>query len=84
MPVLSTFYGISIKMYFRQTEHNPPHFHASYAGYNAAIGINDLKVLDGSLPPRALMLVQEWTLANREKLLEIWHSQVFEKIAPLE
>lgn len=28
MPILSRFYGISIKMYFQQSEHNPPHIHA--------------------------------------------------------
>lgn len=27
MPILSNFYGISIKMYFQQSEHNPPHIH---------------------------------------------------------
>lgn len=28
MPVISRFYGLVIKMYFSQSEHNPPHFHA--------------------------------------------------------
>ena len=31
MPVISNFYGIIIKMYFQQLEHNPPHIHALYA-----------------------------------------------------
>ena len=30
MPVLSRFYGIIIRMYFQQAEHNPPHIHALY------------------------------------------------------
>lgn len=30
MPVIAKFYGIIIKMYFQQSEHNPPHFHAVY------------------------------------------------------
>ena len=30
MPVLSRFYGIVIRMYFQQAEHNPPHIHAIY------------------------------------------------------
>lgn len=33
MPVISKFYGIVIKMYFRQKEHNPPHIHAFYGEY---------------------------------------------------
>lgn len=30
MPVISRFYGITIKMYFQNKEHNPPHLHAIY------------------------------------------------------
>lgn len=41
MPVLSRFYGIVIRMYFQQSEHYPPHFHAIYGEHMAAICIND-------------------------------------------
>ena len=34
MPELSRFYGIVIRMYFR--DHGPPHFHAEYAGEGGA------------------------------------------------
>lgn len=34
MPVISMFLGIIIRM-FNNGEHNPPHFHASYQGYEA-------------------------------------------------
>ena len=37
MPVLARFYGIVIKMYFLQGEHNPPHIHAIYNDDVAAI-----------------------------------------------
>jgi len=30
MPVISRFYGLVIKIYFQQSEHNPPHFHVMY------------------------------------------------------
>lgn len=33
MPVIARFYGMIIKMYFRQAEHNPPHFHVVYGEY---------------------------------------------------
>jgi len=33
MPVLSSFLGIVIMMYFN--DHNPPHFHAKYNEYRA-------------------------------------------------
>ena len=28
MPTISVFYGITIMMYLRNKEHNPPHIHA--------------------------------------------------------
>ena len=37
MPVISRFYGIIIRMYFLQKEHNPPHIHAIYNEDVAAI-----------------------------------------------
>lgn len=52
MPEVSRFYGIVIKMYFG--DHDPPHFHAEYAGDRAVIHIDTLAVLGGRLPPRAL------------------------------
>ena len=45
MPVLSRFYGIIIRMYFLQKEHNPPHIHAIYGDDVAAITISDGKVI---------------------------------------
>ncbi len=59
MPVLSRFYGIAIRMYFLQKEHNPPHIHAIYNDNAAAIDIMTGKVLEGSLPPKALAMVLE-------------------------
>ena len=41
MPVLARFYGVTIRMYFQQAEHNPPHIHAIYNNDVAAICIKD-------------------------------------------
>ena len=60
MPVLSRFYGIIIRMYFQQAEHNPPHIHALYGEDMAAIDIQTGEVLEGHLPPKALSMVWEW------------------------
>ena len=83
MPILSNFYGITIKMYFQQSEHNPPHIHATYGEYIGVIDINSGKLLDGNLPTRALQLIQEWTNNYKNELLDIWNSQQFRKIPPL-
>lgn len=60
MPVISRFYGIVIRMYFLQSEHNPPHIHAIYGDDAASFDIKTGELLDGSLPARATALVLEW------------------------
>ena len=57
-------------MYFG--DHPPPHFHARYGAHQAQIAIATGAVLNGSLPPRALKLVQEWTRLRREDLEADW------------
>ncbi len=84
MPVLSRFYGITIRMYFQQAEHNPPHFHAIYSDTTAAISIEDGKVLDGYLPNKALEMVLEWNETYKDTLLKIWETQEFTQLPPLE
>lgn len=83
MPVLSRFYGIAIKMYFLQADHNPPHIHAIYNEDAAAIDFTG-NVLDGYLPPKALSMVREWIELHRDELSEIWETQEFKKLSPLE
>ena len=84
MPVLSRFYGITIRMYFLQSEHNPPHIHAIYGEDVAAIDFMTGEVIDGDLPQKALSLVREWVGIHKETLQEIWETQQFIKIPPLE
>ena len=71
-------------MYFLQSEHNPPHIHAIYNEDVAAIDFMTGEVLDGSLPPKAMELVREWISLHRDELKEIWETQNFKGIAPLE
>jgi hypothetical protein len=66
MPRISEFYGIAIYLYY--ADHNPPHFHAIYAGQQAEIEIGTGEVLRGALPARALRLVQEWTETYRDEI----------------
>lgn len=83
MPILSKFYGITIKMYFRQSEHNPPHIHAIYGEYIGAIDIQTGEIIEGDLPGRALKLVQEWLKVHKNEILNIWNTQQFKSIPPL-
>ncbi len=85
MPVISSFYGILIYMFWN--EHNPPHFHVKYAEFKALINIKDFSLMEGSLPPKALALVVEWASIHQKELLENWEKgkkdQSFNKIEPL-
>lgn len=82
MPIIARFYGISIKMYFK--EHGLPHFHALYAEYNGVFDINSLEMIEGDLPNRAQKLVKEWAEMYHDDLIEMWKTQVFKKLPGLE
>lgn len=70
VPTISRFYGISIRIHWR--EHPPPHFHARYAEWEAEIEISTLQVIDGELPKRPMTLTLEWAFGHRPELLENW------------
>lgn len=86
MPPLSFFYGIVIRMYWR--DHSPPHFHALYGSEEVLINILTLEVMEGKLSRRALALVLEWASLHRKELMEAWElctsNQAPHPIAPLE
>ena len=84
MPTLARFYGIIIRMYFLDADHNPPHIHAIYNEDAAEIEIATGKVLDGNLPAKALAMVREWVSINKDALTRMWETQEFTKIEPLE
>ncbi len=86
MPVVSRFFGMAIAFYW--ADHLPPHFHAKYTGDEAMINIRTGEVLRGSLPRRALSLVDEWRKMHVTELLENWERArrraALSYIAPLE
>ena len=82
MPVIARFYGIAVKMYFR--EHGVPHFHAVYAEYNGVFEIDSLEMIEGDLPNRAQKMVKEWAKLYKEELLAMWETQEFRKLPGLE
>lgn len=75
---------IVIKMFFAGNEHNPPHFHAIYGDYFGEFDIRTLEMLEGDMPTKALDLINEWGKMNPKELMEIWNSQQFKKLKPLE
>jgi uncharacterized protein DUF4160 len=85
MPEISRFFGIVIAMY--HGEHEPPHFHARYGRSRIVVRISD-GFVQGDFPTRALSLVLEWWVVNRDALAANWNAArrgtPLSKIAPLE
>ena len=82
MPVITRFYGIIIKMYFK--EHGVPHFHAIYAEFNGVFEIETLEMIEGDLPRTAHKLVKDWASYYQADLLKMWENKEFKKLPGLE
>ena len=82
MPVIARFYGIVVKMYFR--EHGVPHFHANYGEYVGVFDLAALKMIEGDLPVRAKRLVLVWTRRHRQEVIEMWRRQEYVQLPGLE
>lgn len=70
MPTICMFRGIKITINWR--EHNPPHFHASYGSDEVLVLINELEVLEGSIPSKQLKMLLGWAAFHQSELLENW------------
>ncbi len=84
MPELSRFYGIIIRMFNIDNEHPPKHIHIKYNEHQAIMEIKTLNIIEGSLPKKARILSREWAELHQDELNEMWDTQNFHKIAPLE
>jgi len=82
MPIIARFYGIVIKMYFK--EHGVAHFHAIYGEFNGVFTVEPLEMIEGDLPNRAERLVKEWGQLYQRELLEMWRTQQFRQLPGLE
>ncbi len=82
MPVIARFYGILIKMYFR--EHGVAHFHAIYGEFNGVFEVSSLNMIEGDLPARAHRLVRDWAEQYKDELQRMWETQDYKKLPGLE
>ena len=85
MPTLIREAGYRVVMYFN--DHNPPHFHARYSGYEALFDFEGT-MIEGELPSRAVKFVEEWISLHQLELEDNWQrartGQPLNYIAPLE
>ena len=82
MPELSRFYGIVVRMYFK--DHVPPHVHAEYGGSEALFSIATGELFAGDLPRTARRLVEEWVKLNAAQLQDMWDSKDIMELPPLD
>ena len=72
MPTLSLFYGILIKMNWKDVgKHKAPHFHAFYGEFEAVFGL-DGEIIEGSFPRKQCVLVKAWALLHEDDLAANW------------
>lgn len=86
MPIISVFFGIVIRMFYK--EHEPPHFHAEYQGQHAKFDF-DGQMLAGDIRSRtAQRLIREWAASHGVELEANWENMKaghpLDRIKPLE
>jgi desulfoferrodoxin (superoxide reductase-like protein) len=73
MPTISFFYGIIIRMFFRDTDqHHLPHIHAEYQGDIAVFSIETGEILAGTMQKSKIKLVDAWIEIHRDELIADW------------
>lgn len=86
VPKVSWFYGIAITMYWNESHHSRPHFHACYGEHEASLDFTG-QIIVGSLPTRALRHVRDWADLHTDELHANWQRIVNREppaqIAPL-
>ena len=65
-------------------EHNPPHVHAITQDFDAPFLIATGEIMEGEFPQKAKALVKEIILKNQNDLLEMWKTEKYKKLPPLD
>ena len=84
MPEISCFYGIIIRMYLIDREHPPRHIHIKYGEHVAIMAIEQKSIIEGNIPNKCRQLVTEWVELHQAEFIDMWDTQIFRFIAPLE
>lgn len=84
MPVISRFKGVILRMYLRQKEHNPPHIHAQYGETVGLFSIENGEMFEGDLEKKMRSFVTNFILYYREQLIQMWETQKFSTLDPIE
>jgi hypothetical protein len=86
VPVIAVFFGILIRMYYR--EHEPAHFHAEHRAQEGKFDFDGNQIIGNITSKNALALIQQWAQLNRPALEANWSKikagQPLDRIPPLE
>ena len=86
MPIISAFFGIVIRMFYK--EHEPAHFHAEHQGQQGKFDLNGEMMIGNIRSGTALRLIREWARLHRKDLQTNWEKmkegRPLERIEPLE
>jgi hypothetical protein len=86
MPVIAVFFGIIIRMFYR--EHEPKHFHAEHQGQHAKFDFDGHMTVGNIGSKTALKLIRAWARLHRAELEANWAKmkvgEALDRIAPLE
>ena len=84
MPTICHFYGITIVMYLKYKEHNPPHIHAITQDFDAPFLIETGELMEGYFPPKAKALVSEFVHKYQKALEQMWETENYIKLPPID
>jgi shikimate kinase len=73
MAIIAMFYGIIVSMYYLDNKrHHLPHIHVKYQEQEVVLSIPDGEILEGSLKPNKMKLVQAWVEIHKDELMADW------------
>ena len=86
MPIISMFFGIVIRMYYK--EHEPAHFHAEYQAQQGKFDLTGNAIVGNIHSRTALRLILAWAHRHGRELEANWErmkaGRPLERIPPLE
>ena len=71
-------------MHLPNKEHNPPHIHAITQDFDAPFLIENGEIMDGEFPSKAKAMVKEFILKYKKELEEMWETEKYIKLPPLD
>jgi len=86
VPVISTFFGIVVRMFYQ--DHDPPHFHAEYQGQHGKFDFAGCLIVGEIRSRNAKALIRKWVLLHADDLEANWErmkaGERLERVEPLE